>query len=272
MNGLIRCWLVAALTALCWPLAGSAGLTRSIAQDGGSRVEVELAWTFDQAPSACLILEERVPAGWRLDGYRCGGADVAVRELAGSVSFAIGLLAAGSARGSLTYWLVPVSDPVPVMVAGTWRTLFDTTPASAPIAGESAPAVVDPFAEWATAMGLSPGTDPEADPDADGFSNYAEYVAQTDPRDAQSRFQVTAWRVTPGDQGLSFAWLGATNRNVYLDWRSALGPSADWRCVWTSTPPDRAARRLAEPVNGVVLEAPPIAPQPGFYRLRIAEP
>jgi hypothetical protein len=47
-------------------------------------------------------------------------------------------------------------------------------------------------------------------------------VAQTDPRDAQSRFQVTAWRVTPGDQGLSFAWLGATNRNVYLDWRSAL--------------------------------------------------
>ncbi|NLF21955.1 MAG: hypothetical protein GX590_02230 [Lentisphaerae bacterium] len=272
MNWLKRCWLVAALAALCLPLAGSAGLTRAIVMDGGSRVAVELSWAFDQVPSACLILEERVPAGWRLDGYRCGGADVAVRELAGSVSFAIGLLAAGSARGSLTYWLVPVSDPVPVMVAGTWRTLFDTTPASAPIAGESAPAVVDPFAEWATAMGLSPGTDPEADPDADGFSNYAEYVAQTDPRDAQSRFQVTAWRVTPADQGLSIAWLGATNRDVYLDWRPAAGPSTDWRCVWTSTPPDRAARRLAEPVNGVVLEAPPIAPQPGFYRLRIAEP
>lgn len=272
MNRMKRCWSVAALAALCLPLVGEADLIRAIAMDGEARVVVELSWIFDQAPSACLILEERVPAGWQLDGYRCGGADVEVRERVGSVSFAIGLLTPGSTQGSLTYWLVPASAPVSFMVAGTWQTLFGTTSTSAPIAGESALAVIDPFAEWVAAMGLPPGADPEADPDGDGFSNHAEFVAQTDPRDVRSRFQVTAWRVTPADQGLSIAWLGATNRQVYLDWRSAAGSSADWRCVWTSTPPNRAERLLADPVNGIVLEAPPIAPQPGFYRLRIAEP
>lgn len=71
MNWLKRCWSVAALAVLCFPLAGEAGLTRAIAVDGGNRVAVELSWTFEQAPSACLILPERVPTVFpRWEHYR----------------------------------------------------------------------------------------------------------------------------------------------------------------------------------------------------------
>jgi hypothetical protein len=62
------------------------------------------------------------------------------------------------------------------------------------------------------------GVDPSADPDGDGMSNYREYLAGTNPIDAQSRFQIV--RVRPDPTGPFVDWSSVTGK-LYTIQRSA---------------------------------------------------
>ena len=259
--------------------AGRADVTRNITLASDQQVSVRLDWSFNFEPSACLIVEENVTPGWHLVGFHCSlGSDIPVRESGYRFSFAVGLLTATPSRGALTYLLAPdAGGAATLSLTGSWSTAFEATHFTFATGGDVV-APLAPLSEnkhfrvWATAVGLPSDADSLTDSDGDGFSNYEEYVAQTNPRDASSRFHVTAWRLSTPGQGLNIAWFGATNRQVFLEWRPSVGTGADWRCVWTSTPLNRVERSLAPPVDSVVSESPPITPMPGFYRLRINQP
>jgi hypothetical protein len=59
------------------------------------------------------------------------------------------------------------------------------------------------------------GVDPQGDVDQDGFSNFAEWKAGTDPRDFFSQFM--AFDVYPHEQGgMVIEWTSAANRTYTL--------------------------------------------------------
>ncbi|MDD5707058.1 MAG: hypothetical protein PHR35_14130 [Kiritimatiellae bacterium] len=278
MNACCRVFCLSAVMACAVAQRGVGDCLRTIRLEDDARVAISIAWSFPVSPDACLILREQVPAGWRFAEYEySGGADVAMRQGADGLSFAIGLFTAASSQGSLTYWLTPTGDAAQSPLSGTWRTTFDVSDTSSAIAGDAAlpsgAAAPESFEGWAAAIGLPPDADPDADPDGDGFDNRAEFVAQTDPLDAQSVFRITDWRLLPGPPAsLSVAWLGATNRTVLLEWLPADGTAGAWQCIWTSTPLNRVERALPAAIGPNVVEAPPIGHQPGMYRLHVAEP
>jgi hypothetical protein len=68
-----------------------------------------------------------------------------------------------------------------------------------------------------------------SDADADGHSNVAEYISNTDPRDAASVFKVGAIERLGGEVQISV--VSSAQRNYTL-WRaSALGPGAVWSAI-----------------------------------------
>lgn len=63
---------------------------------------------------------------------------------------------------------------------------------------------------WEEANGLYRDlNDAEEDPDADGFSNFSEYIAGTNPLDKQSRFEIRKLQIIP--TGLRLSWFGGTD-------------------------------------------------------------
>jgi hypothetical protein len=60
------------------------------------------------------------------------------------------------------------------------------------------------------------GVDPNADPDHDGQSNMQEYLAGTDPNNANSNLKITAYALTAGGVNASFTWNSVATRYYYL--------------------------------------------------------
>ncbi len=72
--------------------------------------------------------------------------------------------------------------------------------------------------------------DPDADSDHDGLSNYQEYLAGTDPRDARSLLQITSiLRGSGGDPTrVVLAWTSEPTRYYAIEKRAALGGANAW--------------------------------------------
>ena len=60
------------------------------------------------------------------------------------------------------------------------------------------------------------GVDPNADPDVDGLSNSREYLAGTDPNDANSVLRITAESLSPGGTSASLTWNSVPTRYYYI--------------------------------------------------------
>jgi hypothetical protein len=72
------------------------------------------------------------------------------------------------------------------------------------------------------------GVDPNADPDGDGMSNFQEYLAGTNPNDANSDLEITAFNSTPGGTSANVTWESVLTRNYYLQKRLSLNTNALW--------------------------------------------
>ena len=73
--------------------------------------------------------------------------------------------------------------------------------------------------------------------DGDEFSNWSEYIADTDPRDASSFLQVTGIQLVPG--GVQVSWQGGVLAIQVLQQRLGLEAGFDWVDVHSNFPPTR---------------------------------
>lgn len=85
---------------------------------------------------------------------------------------------------------------------------------------------------WEVANFGSLNVDPNADPDHDGMSNYAEFIAGTNPNNPDSVLRFTD--VEPQGGGILLNWQGTTNVTYYLQRSENLGASAVWRDISTN--------------------------------------
>jgi YD repeat-containing protein len=105
---------------------------------------------------------------------------------------------------------------------------------------------------------LQPGN---GDYDGDGVSNYAEYIADTDPTDPNSYLQITSAQVSTN--GVQINWSGGSQAWQYLQRISSVGGTNTWVNIQTVQPPTA--------VNGSYTDAP-TTNKASFYRIRVQRP
>jgi hypothetical protein len=94
------------------------------------------------------------------------------------------------------------------------------------------------------------------DPDHDGFSNWQEYLADTNPLDAESYLRVTGFTYTPTN--IVIEWRGGIQATQYLQRLDDLGTNT-WENISTNYPPT--------PIIGSYTNAPGMN-QMMFYRIK----
>ena len=84
--------------------------------------------------------------------------------------------------------------------------------------------------DWEEENGLDPTvfSDRDEDFDSDGYTNFEEWVALTDPNDSSSFFNVTA---AAGGAQFSISFIGNAERNYSIEQSTDLGVSRDWVTV-----------------------------------------
>jgi hypothetical protein len=108
------------------------------------------------------------------------------------------------------------------------------------------------------------GVDPKADPDGDGMNNLQEYLAGTNPKDANSDLEITAFNSTVGGTLATVTWESVLTRNYYLQQRLSLDPGSPWfdSGLGLISPDGNSTTRLIAATN---------APQ-RFYRVQAVRP
>lgn len=221
-----------------------AGVNRTVVSDAGGRLVVDLAWSFESAPSSCLILEERLPPGWILESPLYGGNALPRRQQGDCLHLAVGTAALPGASGSITYFLVPspgVQDST-VVFAGTAATMQGVRQVYLPVGGDSVyelPAS-EPFRMQVqlTGMTLSAGG-------------------------GEDLLNLNFKLLENGDGSTTGALRSAWGQEpvLYVDFRATLESHDTWQCIYTSVPSLRIS-------NPDVIAVPDRA-GPGFYRLRM---
>lgn len=94
---------------------------------------------------------------------------------------------------------------------------------------------------------------PSRDPDADGMSNLAEYLSDTNPKDADSFLHIA--NVAQSDQNVSVQWVGGVESTQYLE--RNMGLTDSWSTIFINAPPTSITDWYEDvPGSG------------GFYRIR----
>ncbi len=140
--------------------------------------------------------------------------------------------------------------------SSAFSTTESATPRMADLDGDGIPDLLE-------SAPLTVGVDDrQIDSDGDGFSNAAEYIAETDPLDSQSRLEITR---------ISIADTGSTGATVTLDFPTIFGPHyfVDFTDdlsggIWTLLP---GSQRTGDgTMQSVTDTAPSLA---RFFRLRV---
>lgn len=117
--------------------------------------------------------------------------------------------------------------------------------------------------EWKLAYGLDP-TDPtglngpQGDPDGDGFTNYQEYIAGTNPRDSQDFLKFSA--ISLLNQSCLLTFSTHPGRIYAVDSLDSLAPTNTWTTFTNNIPGTGNPVTISEP----------LAPSPRFYRLKVS--
>lgn len=105
------------------------------------------------------------------------------------------------------------------------------------------------------------GTDPDADPDADGLPNVGEWLADTDPHDAASRFSMRGIAPAATARTITLSWPSVEGRTYTVLRAERLGePFLPYRAGVPATPPEN------------VIDLPSDDSDAAFYRIAIDVP
>ncbi len=100
---------------------------------------------------------------------------------------------------------------------------------------------------------------PSDDPDHDGFANWAEYLADTDPMDPNSFLGISGVRLQDG--GVRVDWHGGRQATQYLQRTFSLtDTNAPWQDIFTNPPPTPITGSFTDLVSTNLMQ---------FYRLRV---
>jgi hypothetical protein len=103
----------------------------------------------------------------------------------------------------------------------------------------------------------APGGGPLDDPDHDGMNNLAEFLAGTDPNDANSVLRLTGVSWQGG--GVQLNWQGGTNVIYRIQRTQTLNNPASWQDIYTNAPGAVATGAYLDP-------APPAGA--AYYRIK----
>jgi len=129
---------------------------------------------------------------------------------------------------------------------------------NAGIAGKVMSSPLSPYEQWKQIYLGSPSAPDSGDPDGDGFSNLAEYTADTNPTNAASHLRITGINFVPA--GIALQWQGGTLATQYLQGAFGLGPDASWTDIFTNLPPTASSSGFTNS---------PTTNETQFYRLRV---
>jgi hypothetical protein len=128
-----------------------------------------------------------------------------------------------------------------------------------------APAPQDPTSdEWKLHFFgslTSPNANPNADPDHDGVPNWAEYLAGTNPVDAQSCLRLNLSSSGPLASSLALQWLSAPGKLYRLETTSSLAGNA-WTVLAENLPGDGSVQKFV-PTN--------LTSAARFYRIQLQQ-
>jgi hypothetical protein len=105
------------------------------------------------------------------------------------------------------------------------------------------------------------GGNPGDDPDHDGMSNYAEFIAGTNPNDPNSCLRIT--NISLQGNGVLLNWQGGTNVFHYVQRAQSLNSASIWQDIFTNPP-------TASPA-GTLLDSS-VSNTANYYRIRVGSP